>query len=76
MKHRALRRRYGRSSGSLHERVAAALKWPLHEVQSFSMHALRDLVRVVDPSLAAEMSGSIASGSYITGTRRGRRRSR
>ncbi len=82
----ALRRRYGRAhvksrmpdmswlyggaTGSLHERAAAALGWPVRDTQSMSLHALRELVRPVNPGLANEISMAIESGSYIRGGRR------
>jgi hypothetical protein len=49
-----------RASGDLHERIAEALGWNLKEVQSFSLRALRDLVRPVDKSLAEEISKEIS----------------
>lgn len=63
---RGLRRRYGRATGALHERIAQALGWPLRDVQSFSLHALRDLVRPVSPKLAHEITAVISSGRYVT----------
>lgn len=65
MRSRVLRRRYGRSGGSLQERAAAALKWSLHDVQSMSLQSIRDLVRPIDPELAADISASISSGGYV-----------
>lgn len=58
----------------LHERVAKALGWSTTDVQSMSMHALRDLVRPVDPGLAQELSYAIQSGAYIRGEPRVRHR--
>jgi hypothetical protein len=51
---------------SLQERIAAALGWPLRDVQSMSLQSVRDLVRSVDPGLAMEISETIDSGAYIT----------
>lgn len=48
---------------SLHERIA--LEWPVENTQSFSLAALRDLVRPVSPKLADEISLVIASGSHL-----------
>lgn len=70
---RALRRRYGRAVGSIHERAARALGWPLQDVQSLSFHSLRELVRPVDPGLASEMTEAIQTSAYVTGKRRRRR---
>lgn len=52
---------------NLHERIAKALGWSVKDTQSLTMHALRDLVRPVDPQLAQEMSHVIQSGAYIKG---------
>lgn len=58
----------------LHDRIAKALGWSERDVRSMSMQTLRELVRPVDPDLAAEMSHVIRSGEYIRGAaRRGRR---
>ena len=51
----------------LHDRVAKVLGWSTKDVQSVSMHSLRDLVRPVDPDLARELSYAIQSGAYIRG---------
>ena len=40
---------------TLHERIAQALGWTLADAQSFSLLALRDLVRPVDAKLAYEI---------------------
>lgn len=50
---------------SLHERIASALGWTVEQTQSFSLQALRDLVRPVSPKLAAEISEQIQTGAYI-----------
>lgn len=44
------------SSDSLHARIAKALGWTVKEAQSFSLPALRDLVRPVSPKLAEEIT--------------------
>jgi hypothetical protein len=50
----------------LHDRISEALGWSARSAQSFSLQALRDLVRPVSPSLADEITEAIRSGSYIT----------
>ena len=57
----------GGVGGSLHERIAAALGWSVQETQGFSLQALRDLVRSVDPKLAEEISDLVARGGHISG---------
>lgn len=57
----------------LASRIAKALNWPMRDVQSFSLPALRDLVRPVDPALAAEITGVIYRAEHVA-PRRGRRR--
>lgn len=52
---------------TLHERIAKALGWTLHDAQSFSLQTLRAVVRPVAPRLAAELDEAIQSGRYITG---------
>ena len=47
-------------SQSLHARVAAALNWPIEDAQAFSLQALRDLLRLVNPELAHEVGQAIA----------------
>jgi hypothetical protein len=60
-----LRRRQGRPAFgefgniTLLERIAQALNWPLHDVESLSLPSLRELVRPVDRYLAEEISESI-----------------
>src|ERR1700733_1312699 len=56
-------------TGSLHARIAAALGWPMRDVQSMSLQSLRDLVRPVDPGLADEISRVVQAGSHIGGHR-------
>jgi len=51
----------------LHERAARALGWSVHDTQSMSMQALREVVRPVDPALAREMDFLIQSGAYVRG---------
>lgn len=41
---------------NLHERIAQALGWTVEQAQSFSLVALRDLVRPVYPKLAHEIT--------------------
>lgn len=50
---------------SLHERIALALEWPVENTRCFSLAALRDLVRPVDPQLANEISLTLQSGRHI-----------
>jgi DNA-binding Lrp family transcriptional regulator len=54
------------AAGDLHARIAAALNWPMRDVQSMSLQSLRDLVRPVDPALADEISRKVQSaGHYV-----------
>jgi hypothetical protein len=53
------------STESLHERIAKALDWPLADVQSMSLAALRELVRPVDKKLADEISAALSGGSHL-----------
>lgn len=48
--------------GTLHERVARVLGWTAREAQSFSLPALRDLVRPVSPKLAWEITCAMQEG--------------
>lgn len=50
----------------LQRRIAKALKWPLLDVQSTSLPALRDLVRAVAPKLAHEITQVIAEAAHVT----------
>ena len=50
---------------SLHARIAGALGWTIEETRQFSLVALRDLVRPVDPKLADEISEVVQSGRVI-----------
>ena len=51
---------------NLHARIADALGWTLDEVQSFSLPALRELVRAIDPALGNEISLVMRrTGEYI-----------
>jgi hypothetical protein len=43
----------------LHERIAKALGWTVEETRSFSLPALRDLVRPVSMKLAHEITIAI-----------------
>lgn len=62
-----LEREAAQTGPTLHERIAAALGWPLKDTQSCSMMMLRECVRPVSPKLAAELDEAIRSGRYITG---------
>jgi hypothetical protein len=61
---------------SLHARAAKALGWSESDVRSVSLQSLRDLVRPVDPKLAADIGDAIASRSYYREPPRERRRRR
>lgn len=55
---------------TLHERIAALLGWKVEDTQSFSLLALRELVRTAPPSKArdaivAEISALRRSGRII-----------
>jgi hypothetical protein len=49
----------------LHERIARALGWTVEQTQSFSLAALRELVRPVNAKLAAECDTVIRSGAHL-----------
>jgi len=51
---------------TLHERIAAALGWKTSEAQSFSLLALRDLVRPVSAKLAAEITERVRASPFKT----------
>lgn len=55
------------SPTTLHERIAEALGWSVKDAQSFSLAALREMVRKEHPKLAHEISQVIQSGSHIRG---------
>jgi hypothetical protein len=60
---------------NLQARIADALGWTMAEVQSFSLPALRELVRAVDPALGHEINVVMRrAGEYIATAyaRRGR----
>ena len=61
---------HGGLTGSIHERAAAALGWSVADTQSMSLQALREVVRPVNPALAAEIDREVQSGRYIVGARR------
>jgi hypothetical protein len=44
---------------ALHTRIADTLGWSTTDVQSFSLRALRELVRHVDSALAGEITAAI-----------------
>lgn len=46
---------------SLHDRIAAAIGWPVSEVRRFSLLSLRDIVRPVSAKLAHECT--LAAGA-------------
>jgi hypothetical protein len=50
---------------TLHQRIAAALGWTEEQTKSFSLAALRDLVRPVNAKLAHELTQLIQSGGVI-----------
>jgi len=49
----------------LHFRIAEVLGWTLDEVRSFSLLALRDLVRPLDAKLAADISAVVRQGEHL-----------
>jgi hypothetical protein len=56
-------------AANLHVRIAAALGWPETDVLSFSLPALREIVRASngDCKLVDEITERMAGGSYIIG---------
>ena len=50
---------------SLQSKIAAALGWSLSDVQSFSLPAIREMVRLNHPNLAEEISESIRYGYHL-----------
>ena len=54
---------------TLHEKIAVALGWTETEAAGFSLAALRNLVRPVDPGLAEEISDVIVRGIHIINLR-------
>lgn len=57
---------------TLHERIAELLGWTAVEARSFSLRALRDLVRTAAPSkrreeLLAEINAAERSGRVVLG---------
>jgi len=53
----------------LHERIAKALGWSVKDTQSFSLQALRELLRTVSPKLVHEIDQAIRSGEIVKGAR-------
>lgn len=53
---------------SLHERIAAELKCPVREVRSFSLPALREMVRFTNPALADEIANLTQTSQHIRQT--------
>jgi len=49
----------------LHKRIAEAVGWTEEEAKSFSLPALREVVRPVDAKLAYEISVVMNSPSYV-----------
>jgi len=49
----------------LHERIAAALGWPIDDVRSMSLPTLRDLVRPHDAKLARDIGEILGEGSHV-----------
>ncbi len=49
----------------LHERIAAALGWTVSDARSFSLSALREMVRPVSPKLAHEIIQVIHSSACV-----------
>jgi hypothetical protein len=54
----------------LHARITKALNWPIEDAQAFSLQALRDLLRLVDPELSHEVGQAIAGVVRGAGERR------
>lgn len=50
---------------SMHERIALTLGWTVEETKSYSLAALRDLVRPVSAKLADEISREIHRGGHV-----------
>lgn len=48
----------------LHEQIASVLKWTVREAQSFSLPALRELVRPVNEKLADEITQALDHTDY------------
>ena len=49
----------------MRQSIAKTLGWSLEEVNQFSLAALRDLVRPIDPHLAEQISRTIQLGDFI-----------
>lgn len=52
-------------SPTLHTRIAKALGWTVKDCQSFSLAALRELLRPEHPDLVYEIGQVLQSGSHI-----------
>jgi len=50
---------------NLQERIAKTLGWTVKDVQSFSLPALRDMVRPTNPKLANEITRVIEGGYHL-----------
>jgi hypothetical protein len=51
---------------TLHERLAVALGWSVADTQSFSLPALREMVRGRHPRLEQEINAVLDRGSHLT----------
>jgi hypothetical protein len=49
----------------LHDRIAEALNWNIEETWGFSLAAMRDLVRPVDPELAQDITLAIEGIGHV-----------
>ena len=54
----------------IHDRDAKALGRSVRDTQGFSLSTLREMVRTVDPALAADISLMLSSGSHVRGSGR------
>jgi len=50
---------------TLHGRIAQALGWTVEQARSFSLSAMRELVRPVSAELAEEITARISSGRVL-----------
>jgi hypothetical protein len=56
---------YSAASEDIRSRAARVLGWSETDARSFSLQALRDIVRPVDPKLAQEISERVSSGRVL-----------
>jgi hypothetical protein len=54
-----------RHRGGLHDRIAKALNWSIEETWGFSLAAMRELVRPIDPELAQDITLAVGGGSRV-----------